>query len=95
MPARPFPALPPGPGGCRQPWRALREAGPGVPWGLRERRPSPAPAAGDNEEDARSELLVGSEIYLKAFLHSSLRSCQLLTLKMGKELSETLVSLIW
>lgn len=81
--------------GCRQRWRARQEAGPGVPRELRERRPSPAPEAGANEADARSEPLIESEIYLKAFLHSSLRLCHLLTLKMGKELYKVLVTLIW
>lgn len=71
--------------GCRQQRGARQEAGPGVPRGFRERRPSPAPAAGAHEAGARSEPLTGSEIYLKAFLHSNLWSCHLLTLNMGQQ----------
>lgn len=39
--------------------------------------------------------IVRSEIYLKAFLHPTLRCCHLLALKMGKELYKALVLLIW
>lgn len=94
----PFPPLSPCPQGrVRGAGSRGRSSGSGAgsPAGVWGRRPSPAPAAGAGEADARSEPLTGSDICHKAFLHSSLRSCHLLTVKMGKELYKALVSLIW
>lgn len=53
--------------GCRQEWRARQGAGPGVPRGVRERRPSPALAAGANEADAGASLLLGLKFISKRF----------------------------
>lgn len=78
MPARPFPAFslpfPLAPAlprravvrGCWQEWRARQGAEPDV-LGFRERRPSPALAAGAYEADAGVSLLLGLKLISKRF----------------------------